>query len=538
MQPLAMRPKLAPQGKAMADGLDGLERKLDVRRRARADAANGAPALEAHDLSALERDVLARAGAAQARFAAARLSAAQALEAKLRRLAPGPVDLDGPAASATLEIARVEGRAKPDTRKAAQAAHAALAALDGFREAHGLSRPAIYPKAAVLSLALVLLAALFEATFSAGLFADIDPLGWVGGAGKAVGLSLANVALGFLAGYLGLRYLGHRRMALRAAGVAALLALTAAGLGLTLFAAQWRDHAEAPAAAARLEAEAQAAASDHDQCLARARKRGDDAAAGLDCRAGAEFQQCLARADEATCLREDAFKTCRANRAKAMQAQSAAQACAETYAQKLDALRAPAPQFAFLPVATPQALILLMLGAAVFLFAALKGYSGVDDPYPDYGKLDRANARAQAQASAVRADARDELEAAVVAAEKALAERLAPLAAALTAQRAAFEAGAAEIAALDVRARAAAHEAGSAIALYRRENAAARAGPAPAYFADPPTPDVHLPDVLGPAGALLTASEDALTAARGRVGALLADLAVALDAADSRLETA
>ncbi len=46
--------------------------------------------------------------------------------------------------------------------------------------------------------------------------------------------------------------------------------------------------------------------------------------------------------------------------------------------------------WSLLQLDTPQAIILLMLGAGVWVFAALKGYSGFDDPYPDYGKMDRA----------------------------------------------------------------------------------------------------------------------------------------------------
>lgn len=121
--------------------------------------------------------------------------------------------------------------------------------LDGLeRKLDALARPAIYPQADAFSLALVLLAQLYEASCSASLFADIDPMGLIAGAGKAVGLPLANVALGFLARSLGLRYLGHRRLLRRAAGAGALVAGKLGGLGLTLFAAQWRDCPEASAA--------------------------------------------------------------------------------------------------------------------------------------------------------------------------------------------------------------------------------------------------------------------------------------------------
>ncbi|MFZ4071050.1 MAG: hypothetical protein ACOYJ6_13210 [Caulobacterales bacterium] len=185
----------------------------------------------------------------------------------------------------------------------------------------------------------------------------------------------------------------------------------------------------------------------------------------------------------------------------------------------------PQVQIAFLPLTTPQALILPMRAAAVFVFAALKGYFDGHDPDPDYGKFDRADVRAIATAAALRADARDDLEAAVMKTKKALTERIASLGAALEARRKMFDAGAAD-------------EAGAAFALNRRENAAARAGPAPAYFADQLAQQTHLPDVLGPAGALLADSETRFSAARERADAILTPIAAALEAADRWLETA
>ncbi len=109
--------------------------------------------------------------------------------------------------------------------------------------------------------------------------------------------------------------------------------------------------------------------------------------------------------------------------------------------------------------------------------------------------------------------------------KKALTERIASLGAALEAQRKMFDAGAA-------------NEAGAAFARDRRKNAAARAGPAPACFADPLAQQTHRPDVLGPAGALLADSETRFSAARERADAILTQIAAALEAADRWLETA
>ena len=55
----------------------------------------------------------------------------------------------------------------------------------------------------------------------AALFAEDDERGLLGGAITAIGLSGANVTLGFIAGFLGLRYLQHRHVPMKALGTIA-----------------------------------------------------------------------------------------------------------------------------------------------------------------------------------------------------------------------------------------------------------------------------------------------------------------------------
>src|SRR5262249_38496790 len=150
---------------------------------------------------------------------------------------------------------------------------------------------------------LLLCAALFEAMFSAALFAEDDARGLLGGAITAVGLSGANVTLGFLAGFLGLRYLQHARWPVKSVGFIAFAALSFLALMLNLFAADWRD-----------------------------RLASQSGAPLIDTSGDPNFHL-----------------------------------------------------WSLLQLQSPQAIILLMLGAGVWVFAVLKGYSGFDDPYPDYG---------------------------------------------------------------------------------------------------------------------------------------------------------
>jgi hypothetical protein len=302
----------------------------------------------------------------------------------------------------------------------------------------------------VLQTGLLLCAALFEATFSAALFAQEAEQGLLGGAAIAVGLSGANVTLGFLAGYLGLRYLQPARALPRIAGGIIFASFLLLAAGLNLFAARWRE----------------------------------TLAAALD-------------------------------------------------AKSPDYLTPTLDLFGF---AEPQAVVLLMLGAGVWVFAALKGYSGFDDPYPDYGKMHRAQRDAEAHLGELRAEAREALEA---AAEKARAEieaRIGALREAHAAMREAYDAAAVEMSAIDARARRLDETSAALIGAYRQENLAGRSSPAPAYFADPPAVGNGHEDALGECGRLMSAAQALLDAAQATAAQAFDTLGAELEAASKRLQ--
>src|SRR5262249_2847337 len=142
--------------------------------------------------------------------------------------------------------------------------------------------------------------------------------------------------------------------------------------------------------------------------------------------------------------------------------------------------------WSLLQLSTPQAIILLMLGAGVWVFATLKGYSGFDDPYPDFGKMDRAARSAADALSEFREDAREALEQPVNDARAALGARVEKMRGEFDAMSKAFDVAALKMQDLDARARALDEAAAAAIHIYRQENTAARATPAPAYFSAPP----------------------------------------------------
>lgn len=175
-----------------------------------------------------------------------------------------------------------------------------------------------------------------------------------------------------------------------------------------------------------------------------------------------------------------------------------------------------------------------MLGAGVWVFSALKGYSGFDDPYPDFGKMDRAAKAASEALSDFRAEARLELEAPINVAKAALAARLEKMRAEFEAMSKAFDAAALKMEALDAKARALDDAAAGAVHLYRQENAAARTTAAPAYFSTPPPAAGPALDALGAAAAMIDEARARLAEAQAQAAHSLEELLVELDAATNR----
>lgn len=431
-----------PQGLSAS----ALDKKLGLRKRAREDAARNLPRHDADDLSDAEKAVIDAVASERGKVDQARNDAKADAERRLRTLAPAPQDFAGPALDARLALRQTAGRLAHDWGEASKRAGEAREELDAFKRAHELRRAAVYPRSTLLQSGLLFCAAVFEALFSAALFAEDDERGLLGGAITAIGLSGANVTLGFIAGFLGLRYLQHRQVPMKAMGAAAFAFVGGLALMLNLFAADWRD---------------QMAALSGRQ---------------LDMGSDASFQL-----------------------------------------------------WSLLALDSPQAIILLMLGAGVWVFAALKGYSGFDDPYPDFGKMDRATKAASESLSDFRADARLELEAPINGAKAALLARMEKMRAEFEAMKKAFDAAAVKMEALDAKARALDDAAASAVHLYRQENAAARTSPAPAYFSSAPPAAGPALDALGGAAAMIDDARTRLAEAQSQSARALEELLTELD---------
>lgn len=447
-KPNAERPAVKPPQSLTASALD---KKLGIRKRAREDAARNLPRHDADDLSDAEKAVIGAVAAERGRVDQSRTDAKADAERRLRALAPSPQDFTGPALDARLAMRQTSGRLAHDWSEASARATEARQELDAFKRRHELRRAALYPKSTLLQSGLLFCAAVFEALFSAALFAEDDARGLLGGAITAIGLSGANVTLGFLAGFLGLRYLQHRQVPMKLLGALAFGFVGLLALMLNLFAADWRDQLAA--------------------LSGRTVDMGSDASFHL---------------------------------------------------------------WSLLALDSPQAIILLMLGAGVWVFSALKGYSGFDDPYPDFGKMDRAAQAASEALSDFRADARLELEAPINVAKAALSARTEKMRAEFAAMSKAFDAAALKMEALDAKARALDEAAASAVHLYRQENAAARSSPAPAYFNAPPPAAGPALDALGGAAAMIDEARARLAEAQVQSARSLEELLAELEDATNR----
>ena len=430
-----------------------LDKRLGLRKRARDDATRNLPRHDTLELSAAELAVIEAVAGERAQVDQARQEAKSEAERRLRALAPTPQDFSGPALDARLGLKQAAGRLAHDWREAAARAAQARADVDAFRREHGLRHAAVYPRSTLLQAGLLFCAALFEALFSAALFAEDDARGLLGGAITAIGLSGANVTLGYLAGFLGLRYLQHTRLPVKAAGAAAFALLALLALMLNLFAADWRDRLAALAG--------------------RQIDMGSDAGFHI---------------------------------------------------------------WSLLQLDSPQAIILLMLGAGVWVFAALKGYSGFDDPYPDFGKITRAAEAASQELSHFRTAARAELEAPIDTAKIALAGRLEKMRAEFEAMNKAFDGAAVKMEQLDAKARALDDAAAAAIHLYRQENMAARTAPAPAYFSAAPPAAGPALDALATAAAMIDDARARLAEAQRQSAQALEHLLAELENATAQLD--
>lgn len=91
-----------------------LDKRLNLRRRAREDAARNYPGPQAQELSETECEIVALVAGERTKLDAERAAARTEIEQRLRALAPTPQDFSGPALEARLSLKRAAGRLVQD----------------------------------------------------------------------------------------------------------------------------------------------------------------------------------------------------------------------------------------------------------------------------------------------------------------------------------------------------------------------------------------------------------------------------------------
>lgn len=193
-------------------------------------------------------------------------------------------------------------------------------------------------------------------------------------------------------------------------------------------------------------------------------------------------------------------------------------------------------QASLLGLTQPEAVILLMLGLAVWVFSALKGYSGFDDPYPDFGKRDRAVRRTEADVNAAREALREALEAPVLSVRAETQAAMAAQEAALLAMRALYDNGADALAEIAAQHRRLEETGTELITRYRQENGAARKSPPPAHFSQAPVFAFPPQEPLQRAAAALESARLETDDSQRRIARGISELGILLENASARLE--
>jgi multisubunit Na+/H+ antiporter MnhE subunit len=219
-------------------------RGILVRMTAGDDARNNTPDHSDSELQAAERTILERRDRRSAPDTKFLFTLAQVLQAFVDRYTPTP--LSGGELKSEIEAkqANIESLFARDLQQLRRDHQDADNALQLFRNANGLTRPAKVPETVLQPLAITLAAFLIDGLINATLFAQASSNGFIGGLTIAFMLSAVNILLGFLTGFIGLRNTLHisdirKRIGWVVVGVGVLL-----GILFNLLVAHFRDVAE------------------------------------------------------------------------------------------------------------------------------------------------------------------------------------------------------------------------------------------------------------------------------------------------------
>ncbi len=238
---------VAEDARAVAARIDDVRKDWGVRERAWLKAMNSGPSGDRSDAHAAERRVAAEFAEAANRVREALFARVNAAAGELARR---KADLDRARADEAEERGRFQlavARSEHLDDLVAAEREAIAAARDQrlFRARHRIAREPQPPRDQIVSAALLAAILMIEAAFNTPFF-YVEGNSLAGSAFEGLLVSGANIALGFLAGVLGLRFIGHREFApwrLIGLVVFALTALAALGLNWMMAARRMADAA-------------------------------------------------------------------------------------------------------------------------------------------------------------------------------------------------------------------------------------------------------------------------------------------------------
>jgi len=114
--------------------------------------------------------------------------------------------------------------------------------VDDFRERNGLRRGAHYPSSSTYVYGVLILILAIEATVNAFFFMQSNELGFIGGAGMALGISFINIAAAFLFGRFS-TYVNHRSIGMKFIGASCVAMFLCLAGALNLYVGHFREAA-------------------------------------------------------------------------------------------------------------------------------------------------------------------------------------------------------------------------------------------------------------------------------------------------------
>lgn len=219
-----------------------LERRLAVRRRARADGAAGRPHEDSVE-APVEKEIVDAIDTERGKLLRERDAIAATLEQGWRRLIDGADDIGLHAGAARLSLRQMEGRLRLSLKSAAARAGEASDDLESFKRREQVRWRARTPDSLTLSTGMLVALVAVEAIASAPIFSDAMNGGLAQGYMAAVTLSALNASIGLIGGFFGIRYLQRRGALLKWLGGLCTAAAVGFGLFFNVFAALWRARA-------------------------------------------------------------------------------------------------------------------------------------------------------------------------------------------------------------------------------------------------------------------------------------------------------